>query len=72
MTRLAAQAMGKNEPDSNGQRGAIINTASVAAFDGELVVYVVPRCSQITILLFYIYHLNHPYILLLSLITSIL
>lgn len=27
--------MSKNEPNANGQRGVIINTASVAAFDGQ-------------------------------------
>lgn len=34
--RLAAGAMGKNEPDADGHRGCIINTASVAAFDGQV------------------------------------
>ncbi len=34
--RLAAQAMSKNEPDDGGERGVIINTASVAAFDGQI------------------------------------
>lgn len=34
--RLAAVAMGKNTPDENGERGVIINTASVAAFDGQI------------------------------------
>uniref|UniRef100_A0A3Q3GWA1 Hydroxysteroid (17-beta) dehydrogenase 10 n=1 Tax=Labrus bergylta TaxID=56723 RepID=A0A3Q3GWA1_9LABR len=28
--------MGKNEPDADGHRGCIINTASVAAFDGQI------------------------------------
>ena len=27
--------MGKNEPNENGQRGVVVNTASVAAFDGQ-------------------------------------
>lgn len=27
--------MGKNQPDEDGQKGVIINTASVAAFDGQ-------------------------------------
>ena len=31
----AAEAMAKNAPDEDGQRGVIINTASVAAFDGQ-------------------------------------
>ncbi len=35
MLRLAAVAMGQNEPDATGERGMIINTASVAAFEGQ-------------------------------------
>ncbi len=34
--RLAAEAMAKNEPNDKGERGVIINTASVAAFDGQI------------------------------------
>jgi len=34
--RLAAQVMAKNEPTEDGERGIIINTASVAAFDGQI------------------------------------
>ncbi|XP_069501397.1 3-hydroxyacyl-CoA dehydrogenase type-2 isoform X1 [Ambystoma mexicanum] len=34
--RLAAGEMGKNEPDADGHRGVIVNTASVAAFDGQV------------------------------------
>lgn len=34
--RLAAEQMAKNEPGSDGERGVIINTASVAAFDGQM------------------------------------
>jgi NAD(P)-dependent dehydrogenase (short-subunit alcohol dehydrogenase family) len=34
--RLAAAAMAKNEPQAFGERGVIINTASVAAFDGQI------------------------------------
>ena len=34
--RLAASAMAKNQPDDDGGRGVIINTASVAAFDGQI------------------------------------
>mgnify|MGYP001320367585 FL=1 len=34
--RLAAQMMTANEPDAEGERGVIINTASVAAFDGQI------------------------------------
>ena len=36
MTRLAAEAMGKNEPESTGERGCIVSTASVAAYDGQI------------------------------------
>ncbi|SHN38146.1 NAD(P)-dependent dehydrogenase, short-chain alcohol dehydrogenase family [Duganella sacchari] len=36
MCRLAADAMGKNAPLETGERGVIINTASVAAFDGQI------------------------------------
>ncbi|MGB9082485.1 MAG: 3-hydroxyacyl-CoA dehydrogenase [Desulfuromonadaceae bacterium] len=36
MIRLAAEAMLKNEPNENGERGIIINTASIAAFEGQL------------------------------------
>jgi NAD(P)-dependent dehydrogenase (short-subunit alcohol dehydrogenase family) len=34
--RLAAAAMVQNEPDSGGERGVILNTASVAAFEGQI------------------------------------
>ncbi|XP_043916459.1 3-hydroxyacyl-CoA dehydrogenase type-2 [Protopterus annectens] len=34
--RLAAGLMGKNEPDTDGHRGVVVNTASVAAFDGQV------------------------------------
>jgi NAD(P)-dependent dehydrogenase (short-subunit alcohol dehydrogenase family) len=34
--RLAAARMSQNAPDSNGERGVIINTASIAAFDGQI------------------------------------
>jgi NAD(P)-dependent dehydrogenase (short-subunit alcohol dehydrogenase family) len=34
--RLAAQAMERNAPDAEGERGVIVNTASVAAFDGQI------------------------------------
>ena len=33
---LAAQAIAKTEADEHGQRGVIINTASIAAFDGQI------------------------------------
>lgn len=36
MIRLAAAAMLANDPDAEGERGVIINTASVAAFDGQI------------------------------------
>ena len=34
--RLAAAAMQENEPDEEGERGVMVNTASVAAFDGQI------------------------------------
>ena len=34
--RLAAEAMSKNEPNEELERGVLINTASVAAFDGQI------------------------------------
>ena len=34
--RLAAVVMGNNEPNEDGECGVIINTASVAAFDGQI------------------------------------
>ena len=36
MIRLAAAAMVKNAPSGEGERGVIVNTASVAAFDGQI------------------------------------
>ena len=34
--RLAATAMSRNEPDAGGERGVVVNLASVAAFDGQI------------------------------------
>jgi NAD(P)-dependent dehydrogenase (short-subunit alcohol dehydrogenase family) len=36
MLRLVADRMVKGEPDSDGERGVIVNTASIAAFDGQV------------------------------------
>jgi NAD(P)-dependent dehydrogenase (short-subunit alcohol dehydrogenase family) len=36
VTRLAAEAMQKNEPNAGGERGVIIHTASIAAYDGQI------------------------------------
>ena len=36
MSRLAAAAMAAGEPNDDGERGVIINTASVAAYDGQM------------------------------------
>jgi NAD(P)-dependent dehydrogenase (short-subunit alcohol dehydrogenase family) len=36
MIRLAAGAMTANQPNAGGERGVIVNTASVAAFEGQL------------------------------------
>ena len=34
--RIAADAMAKNPPGEDGERGVIVNTASVAAFEGQI------------------------------------
>ncbi|MEZ0065445.1 NAD(P)-dependent dehydrogenase (short-subunit alcohol dehydrogenase family) [Streptacidiphilus sp. MAP12-20] len=34
--RLAAEAIARHEPDANGQRGLIVNTASIAAFEAQV------------------------------------
>ncbi|MEV5012236.1 MULTISPECIES: SDR family NAD(P)-dependent oxidoreductase [unclassified Streptomyces] len=34
--RLAAEAIAQHEPDADGQRGVIVNTASIAAFEGQI------------------------------------
>jgi NAD(P)-dependent dehydrogenase (short-subunit alcohol dehydrogenase family) len=34
--RLAATAMGRTDPQADNERGAIVNTASLAAFDGQI------------------------------------
>lgn len=36
MIRLAADAMSRGEPTAGGERGVIVNTASVAAYDGQM------------------------------------
>jgi NAD(P)-dependent dehydrogenase (short-subunit alcohol dehydrogenase family) len=36
MIRLAAEAMAKNEPEPTAERGVLISTASVAAYDGQI------------------------------------
>ncbi len=36
MLRLAAAAMVRSEPDAGGECGVVVNTASVAAFDGQI------------------------------------
>jgi len=36
LIRLAAQAMSAGEPNAEGERGVIVNTASVAAYDGQI------------------------------------
>lgn len=34
--RLAAEAMSASQPDDSGQRGVVVNTASIAAYDGQI------------------------------------
>ncbi len=36
VNRLAAEAMSRSEPLASGERGVLINTASIAAFDGQI------------------------------------
>lgn len=36
MLRVTAFAMAKNEPGEDGERGVIVNTASIAAYDGQI------------------------------------
>ncbi|NMB76302.1 MAG: 3-hydroxyacyl-CoA dehydrogenase [Myxococcales bacterium] len=36
LMRLAAASMARAEPDADGARGVIVNTASIAAFDGQI------------------------------------
>lgn len=36
VSRLGAAHMAKNEPNADGERGVIVNTASIAAFDGQI------------------------------------
>ncbi len=36
MIRLAADAMSRNEPETTGERGVLISTASIAAYDGQI------------------------------------
>lgn len=36
MLRLAAEAIAANAPGDSGERGVIVNTASIAAFDGQI------------------------------------
>ncbi|MFM2053413.1 MAG: hypothetical protein RL456_1450 [Pseudomonadota bacterium] len=36
MIRLAAEAMAKNAPEPTGERGVLVNTASIAAYDGQI------------------------------------
>ena len=36
MTRVAATAMSGNEPGPSGERGVVINTASIAAYEGQI------------------------------------
>jgi NAD(P)-dependent dehydrogenase (short-subunit alcohol dehydrogenase family) len=36
MIRLVADALSRNEPEATGERGVLVCTASVAAFDGQI------------------------------------
>lgn len=47
--RLAAAAMAANEPDDEGQRGAVVMTASIAAFEGQIgqAAYSASKCGVV-------------------------
>ncbi len=47
MMRLAAEAIAKEEPGPDGERGVIVNTASIAAFDGQIgqAAYAAPKAG---------------------------
>jgi NAD(P)-dependent dehydrogenase (short-subunit alcohol dehydrogenase family) len=50
MIRVASEAMSKNDPEPTGERGVLINTASVAAYDGQIARDLAPsgiRCCTI-------------------------
>ena len=36
VVRLAAEAISRNEPSQSGERGVLVNTTSIAAFDGQI------------------------------------
>ena len=36
MSRLTAAAMARNEPDEGGERGVVVNTASIAGYEGQI------------------------------------
>ena len=47
--RLAAETMSANEPNEEGERGVLINTASVAAYDGQMgqAAYSASKCGVV-------------------------
>ena len=45
MIRLSATAMEKNEPEATGERGCIVSTASVAAYDGQIEIGIVAAAA---------------------------
>ena len=47
VTRLAASAMSTTDPDEDGARGAIVNTASVAALEGQVGQVAYAACNTI-------------------------
>ena len=51
--RLAAAAMARNDPTAGGERGVIVNTASVAAFDGQIgqAAYAAPKGGIVSLTL---------------------
>jgi NAD(P)-dependent dehydrogenase (short-subunit alcohol dehydrogenase family) len=53
VVRLAAEAMSRNDPFESGERGVIVNTASVAAFDGQIgqVAYAASKGGVVSLIL---------------------
>jgi len=49
MIRLAAEAMQQNSPLETGERGVLVNTASVAAYDGQIgqAAYAAPKAAVV-------------------------
>lgn len=53
LSRLAAAALAAGEPDADGQRGVIVHTASISAFDGQarMVPYAAAKGAVVSMIL---------------------